>query len=166
MTLPRGVFFSFHYAPDNWRVSQVRNIGAVEGNPIARDNDWQEVVRQGEGAIARWIDNQMVGRSCVVVLIGAQTAQRKWIDYEITKAWEKGKGIVGVHIHNLKDREQRQTYKGTNPFSHLQINRTPLSSIVETYDPPYSDSAFAYRYIADNLGGWIERAISIRANQR
>lgn len=30
----QGVFFySFHYAPDNWRASQVRNIGAVEGKP-------------------------------------------------------------------------------------------------------------------------------------
>lgn len=44
---PRKVFYSFHYKPDNWRASQVRNIGAVEGNKPASDNDWEEVVKGG-----------------------------------------------------------------------------------------------------------------------
>jgi hypothetical protein len=27
----RKVFYSFHYMPDAWRASQVRNMGVVEG---------------------------------------------------------------------------------------------------------------------------------------
>lgn len=42
--MARKCFFSFHYTPDNWRVSQVRNIGAIEGNKPAKDNDWETVV--------------------------------------------------------------------------------------------------------------------------
>lgn len=34
--MARKVFFSFHYQPDNWRVSQVRNIGVIEGNQPGR----------------------------------------------------------------------------------------------------------------------------------
>lgn len=35
--MARRVFYSFHYVPDNWRVSQVRNIGAIEDNKPAKD---------------------------------------------------------------------------------------------------------------------------------
>ena len=44
----------------------------------------------------------MAKRSCVVVLIGEKTAERKWINYEIKKAIELNKGIVGIYIHNLR----------------------------------------------------------------
>ena len=44
--MARRVFYSFHYKPDNWRAAQVRNIGAIEGNNPASDNDW-EAVKKG-----------------------------------------------------------------------------------------------------------------------
>lgn len=50
--MTRRCFYSFHYQPDNWRVSQVRSIGSLEGNPPARDNDWEEVTKGGDAAIA------------------------------------------------------------------------------------------------------------------
>ena len=63
----------------------------------------------------------MAKRSCLVVLVGETTSGRKWIDYEIKKAYELGKGIVGIYIHNLKDRDKKQTTKGSNPFVHFLI---------------------------------------------
>ena len=36
--------------PDNWRASQVRNMGVVEGSPAATDNDWEAVKRGGDAA--------------------------------------------------------------------------------------------------------------------
>ena len=81
--MKRRVFYSFHYKPDNWRASKVRNIGAIEGNQPATDNDWETVKRGGDRAIERWIAGQMRGRSCTVVLVGANTANRKWINREI-----------------------------------------------------------------------------------
>ena len=51
--MARKVFFSFHYQPDNWRVSQVRNIGVIEGNQPAKDNDWETVV----GGVIRKLKN-------------------------------------------------------------------------------------------------------------
>ena len=53
----RRVFFSFHYKPDNWRASEVRNIGKVEGNSPASDNDWETVTEGGEVAIKKWIND-------------------------------------------------------------------------------------------------------------
>ena len=37
--MARKVFFSFHYTNDNWRASQVRNMGVVNGSAVAKDND-------------------------------------------------------------------------------------------------------------------------------
>lgn len=161
--MARQVFYSFHYKPDNWRASQVRNIGKVEGNKVASDNDWEAITKGGESAIQRWIDEQMKGRSCAIVLIGYETAGRKWINYEIEKAWSDGKGILGIYIHALKDREGKGTLKGRNPFTGYTIGGKPMDQVVKAYDPPYADSQNAYGWIADNIEIWIEEAIKIRA---
>lgn len=164
--MARKVFYSFHYIPDNWRASQVRNIGVIEGNAPASDNDWETVKKGGEAAIQKWIDDQLNGRSCAIVLIGAETAGRKWINYEIGKAWNEGKGVLGIHIHNLKNSEGRQSSKGANPFEGFTMDRdkSKLSSIVKTYDPPGYDSASVYAHIKANLSDWVEEAIRIRNN--
>ena len=39
----RQVFFSFRYAYDAWRASQVRNMGKVSDESTFSDNDWEEV---------------------------------------------------------------------------------------------------------------------------
>ena len=160
--MARRAFYSFHYNPDNWRASQVRNMGVIEGNRPASDNDWEEVKRGGDAAIQRWINGQMSGKSVAIVLIGSRTAGRKWIKYEIKKAWEDGKGLLGVYVHNLKDQDEEQSAKGRNPFADFTVNGRRLSAIVEAYDPPYTTSTNVYNYIKDNLADWIETAINIR----
>ena len=72
--MARRAFYSFHYKPDNWRASQVRNMGVVEGNKPASDNDWEKVTNGGDKAIQKWIDGQLSGKSIAIVLIGAKTA--------------------------------------------------------------------------------------------
>ncbi|MBL7996878.1 TIR domain-containing protein [bacterium] len=162
--MARKVFFSFHYKPDNWRASQVRNMGVVEGNKPASDNDWESITGGGSTAIERWINNQMNGTSCSVLLIGENTAGRKWINYEIAKTWNDKKGLVGIYVHNLKDSDGYQSYKGSNPFAALEVNGKNMSSIVKSYSPPYTNSKDVYAYIHDNIADWIEEAIEIRTN--
>ena len=164
--MARRAFYTFHYQPDNWRASQVRNMGVIDGDAPVSDNDWETITRGGDNAIQKWIDNQLQGKSCTIVLIGANTAGRKWIKYEIEKSWNDGKGLLGIFIHNLKNREQMQSGKGRNPFEDFTMKRdqAALSSIVKAYDPPYMASTDVYNYIKSNLGSWIETAISIRAN--
>ena len=158
----RRAFFSFHYTPDNWRAAQVRNIGAVEGNVPVSDNDWETVTRSGEAAVRNWINNQMRGKSCAIVLIGRHASGRKWIKYEIEKAWNDGKGLLGIYIHNLEDRNGEQSGKGANPFYSIFVNGRRLSNIVKDYDPPYKRGKNVYAHIADNISDWVEEAIRIR----
>lgn len=164
--MAKRVFFSFHYVPDAWRVAQIRNAGVVEGNAPVSDNDWQTVTKKGDSAIEQWIHAQLSGRSCAVVMIGGATAGRKWINYEIRKAWNDGKGVVGVHIHNLKNAAGLQAVKGANPFLEFAINdgRTNLASIARVYDPPYVASTSVYDHIRTNLAAWVDEAVRIRSN--
>jgi hypothetical protein len=164
--MARKCFYSFHYKKDNWRVSQVRNIGVVEGNKPATDNDWESITKGGEKKIKEWIDNQMKGRTCTVVLAGSQTADRKWVNYEIKKSWEDGKGVLVVFIHNLKDSSGHQSSKGSNPLYYVKVKinneEKRLSTIAQAYDPDKTDSKKEYEYIQDNIEDWIEEAIKIR----
>jgi len=162
--MARSAFYSFHYKPDNWRAAQVRNMGVVEGNTPATDNDWESITKKGDAAIQSWIDGQLKGRSCSVVLIGANTAGRKWINYEIKASWDANKGLLGVYIHNLQDVLEQQASKGANPFSGFTLKNgtVSLSSVVKAYDPPYTDSKKVYAHIRANLATWIEEAIKIR----
>lgn len=162
--MARRAFYSFHYEPDNWRASQVRNMGVIDGDKPASDNEWETITRGGDAAIQKWIDSQLDGKSVAIVLIGAGTAGRKWINYEIKKAWNDKKGLLGIHIHNLKDNDGNQASKGGDLFFGFTVGGKKLSDIVKTYDPPYYTSNSVYGYIKDNLAGWIETAIEIRAN--
>ena len=133
--MARRAFFSFHYKPDNWRAAKVRNIGAIDGNKPATDNDWETVKKGGDTAIKKWIAEQMSGRSCVIVLVGAKTAGRKWIDYEIEKAWNDGKGLLGIHVNKLTDADGNASAKGANPFSKFSVDGKPLTNFVNCYTP-------------------------------
>jgi hypothetical protein len=161
--MARKVFYSFHYKPDSWRASKIRNIGAIEDNQPASDNAWETVTKGGDSAIEKWIKEQMKGRTCTVVLIGQNTAGRKWIKHEIRESWSLGMGLLGIYIHNLTDNSEEQSKQGANPFDDFNIGGTPLSSIVKTYNPSYTISKNVRNHIAENLEAWIEEAIKIRA---
>lgn len=158
------VFYTFHFMRDAQRVAQVKNMGVVEGQPLLSSNQWEDVKKGGDAAIRAWIDDQMKGKDCVVVLIGSQTAGRKWVKHEIKKAWESGKGLVGIHIHNLKDLSGEQSTKGRNPFDDFTVgsDKATLSSVVKAHDPPYAVSANVYDHIKTNISGWVDEAIKIR----
>ncbi|RYH24344.1 MAG: hypothetical protein EON54_24615, partial [Alcaligenaceae bacterium] len=144
--MARRVFYSFHYVPDAWRVSQVRNIGTVDDNKPASDNDWESVKKGGDTEIKKWINNQLSGRSCAIIMIGENTANRKWINYEIDKAWADGKGVFGIYIHKLKNSSGNASSKGSNPFDYCTVPGTTakLSTKIAVYDPPGVDSKAAY----------------------
>lgn len=162
--MARHVYYSFHYKPDNWRVQQVKNMGAVEGQPLLNSNDWEKVKKNGDRGIEAWIEEQMKGKSCQVVLIGSKTSERRWVKHEIKTAWTKGKGVVGVYVHNLLDQNQFKSAKGRNPFANFTIGKIGMDKIVQAYDPPYSTSTYVYDYIKGNLADWVEEAIKIRSN--
>lgn len=156
----RPVFYSFHFDNDVMRVQQIRNIGVLEGNQPVSANDWETVKRGGDTSIKRWIDNNFKYKQCVIVLVGSDTANRPWVRYEIEKAWNDGKPLFGIHIHNLRCPRTGTCIKGQNPFDKFNFeDGRRLSSVVNCYDPVSYD---AYNNIANNIEGWIDTAIAQR----
>lgn len=156
------VFYSFHFDNDVMRVQQVRNIGSIEGNSPTTPNEWEQLKRTGKVAVERWIDDNMKYKRCIVVLIGSETANREWVGYEIKKAWQDGKALIGIYIHNLKCPRNGVSKKGKNPFDNFTFdNGAKLSSVIPCYDP---DPNNAYNDIATNIGNWIDLAIANKRN--
>jgi hypothetical protein len=158
--MARRVFFSFHYERDAWRAAQVRNSWVTKPDREAAGfwdaADWEEVKKKGEEAINRWIDRQLEGTSVTAVLIGAETSERKYVQYEIRRSHERGNGLLGVYIHKLKNENGKTDNKGENPFSHFYYvepngKKTYLSEIYPIYDW-VNDNGYA------NFGDWVEKA--------
>ena len=154
--MSRHVFYSMHYDGDRSRAELVRKLAGLTPNSEAKPSEWATLTRGGDFMIKRWIEQQLRGRSCLIVLIGAETATRPLVKYEIARAWALNLGVLGVHIHALKDAQGKQTSKGASPFD------PPLAQQVQVYDPPETDSKLAYRYIADHLTKWVEQAVASR----
>ena len=115
-------------------------------------------------AIERWINGQMKYRSCTVVLVGSNTANRKWINYEITESWNQNMGVVGIRIHGLLDHNKNTSRCGENPFDYLPFSYSgkTLSSIVKCYNPQGNNSKERYAWISRHLPNAVEEAIKIR----
>lgn len=158
------VFYSFHYDNDVMRVHQVRNIGVIEGDEPLKLTDWERVWRGGDTAISNWINGQLARADCLVVLIGSDTASRRWVREEIVRAWNAGKGVVGINIHNLNCPNQGTCAKGANPFAAIPIQGTgqTLADHLRVHDPFFID---AYGDIENNIENWVQVAIA-EANRR
>src|SRR5258708_5009781 len=116
--MARKVFFSFHYQRDLWRVNVVRNSGVIDGVAAAGFHDeslWEEAKKRGDDAVKRLINDGLKGTSVTAVLIGAETAKRRYVLYEIEKSIALGNGILGVRINNIKDKDGRTDPPGLIP---------------------------------------------------
>ena len=157
--MARKTFFSFHYKNDVVRANHVRKSNVTKDDINAMgfvdSAEFEEVERQGDAAIKKWIDAQLSGTSVTVVLIGSQTSTRDYVKYELQKSYAKGNGMLGIYIHQCKDFSGKPDVKGSNQFGEIgkDADGKPVY---------FSVSYPCYDWIADdgynNLGKWIEAA--------
>ncbi|HXF00102.1 MAG TPA: TIR domain-containing protein [Solirubrobacterales bacterium] len=162
----RNVFFSFHWNNDVGRAMNVRHssrfvsdenlVGWYDSGvwEAAKTTDRRAI--QGRSAIQRLIDQGLNNTSVVVVLIGSQTAERYWVDYEIRKGWDDGKGVVGVRIHRIRDLDKLTSRPGPSPFDSIRLqDGRNLGQLVRVYDWVQHEGRA-------NLGSWVEEAAVAR----
>lgn len=68
--MAKSVFYSFHYERDVNRIQLVRQINALEGQPLLNGQAWEQVRRKGTQAIKDWIQKEMLYKSAVIGLFG------------------------------------------------------------------------------------------------
>ena len=127
----------------NDRVNVVRNSGQIEGVSAAGFYDaslWEEAKKKGDAALKKLIDSGLESTTVTAVLIGAETANRECVAYELERSVARGNGILGIMINNIKDKNGR-----TDPSG-------PVPPVLTKIGAPI----YAWEY--GKLGEWIEKA--------
>jgi len=154
--MARKVFFSFYHEGDVLRIGQIRNSGltklGIESAGFIDKADWESIELRGKGAVQTWINEQLKGTSVTVVLIGTDTADREWVEYEIKESFKRGNGLIGIFIHNVKDLNGKTSKKGKNPITKYRVRN------IKTYDW-VRDEGYG------NFSQWVENAYK-QAEQR
>lgn len=171
LPLARRVFFSYHFQRDAWRANQVRHSWVPHPDREAAGffdaAEQEEVKRQSEESIKRWIDRQLQNTSITAVLIGEETAGRPYVQYEIEKSVERGNGLLGIRIDSLKNKRGKRGTWGENPLDHYYVDKgsgeVPLSNIFPTYQWKEDRGR---KYMSDWVEEAAESASEIPASKR
>lgn len=143
----RNVYFAFHYTKDIFRVNQVRNSGLLFGANSVGFSDrslWEKAKTKGRAALERMILNGLEGTSATVVLIGEETADREWVQFEIEESYERNNALVGVRIHHLIGHDKKPSRRGRVPDLLKQIG----APVYDWNSEPHA------------LGDWVDDAIA------
>lgn len=96
--MPKSVFVSYDYA-DRAYLAQIRNwanqnlLGAVTITGETEDH------RQGgAGAIRNHISPKLTGAAAVLVLVGDNSHNRPWVDYEVNHALSAHKLVIPARL--------------------------------------------------------------------
>lgn len=156
--MAKTVFYSFHYDRDVHRVQLIRNINALEGQPVLNSQEWEKIRRGGTDAIQKWIDGQMAYKRVVIVLIGKETAGRPWVKYEIEKAWYDRRPLLGIRIHGLSSMGTADTIGG-NPFTHAGIAGVPIFDPTVVTRQNKIDTQATYAELVRNIEAWSSQGV-------
>jgi hypothetical protein len=99
-------------------VNQIRSIPNIVGTAAAGFQDaslWEESKAKGDAEVKKLIDGALKNTSVTVVFVGAETAGRKFINYEIEDSIERGNGLVGIQINQLKNESGETDAVGKTP---------------------------------------------------
>lgn len=156
--MPERVFFSFDFSEDLWRASVVRNRWVADPAQ-ASGGLWSPEFTAGpppgRAALDRFVDEQVEAADVTAVLIGARTASCDHVLYAIRRSAELGRGMLGIHVDQCRNRYGSTCARGRNPFDRVTVYR-------EGREESMADSILTYDWIADdgyrNLRDWIHEA--------
>lgn len=116
--------------------------------------EFEKLKRTGDRAIKNWIDEQLQGTSATVVLIGAETLNRPYVQYEICQSINKGNALIGVYVNNLKDLSGNTSTACNRHACIGYNNNNPIyfDNVAPIYDYYYDDGY-------NNLNHWVELAV-------
>jgi hypothetical protein len=135
--MARYTFFSFCYEDvKNFRVNVVRNSWIANNmqDTFVDGSIWEKEKSKGSTVIKKLIEDGLKKTSVTTVLIGTETAERRWVKYEIVKSFDRGNGLLGIHINRIKSKEQQISAKGLNPFDRLGFHVSEDGKKIRFYE--------------------------------
>ena len=114
------VFFSFYYTADHVRARRVMQdfIGHpdTDATGLIPAEELADMAQAGLPAIYAWIEREVSAADAIVVLIGAQTRGRHFVEYELACAQRLQKPLIGVAVNALEDADGRAAGPGDSPL--------------------------------------------------
>lgn len=135
--MPRFSFFSFCYEDvKNFKVNVVRKSWLLKNSEdtFIDGSIWEKEKSKGVSVIKKLIEEGLKKTSATTVLIGDETANRRWVKYEIIKSFEKGNGILGVHINRIRGKDQSISARGLNPLDRLAFQISEDGKKIRFYE--------------------------------
>ncbi len=123
--LARYIFFSFSYEDvANFKVNVVRNSWLLNNreDTFIDGSIWETQKTKNPNIIKKLIDDGMHRTSVTAILIGENTANRRWVNYELVKSFERGNGILAININRIRGKNQYISAKGQNPLDRLAFS--------------------------------------------
>ena len=143
----RRIFVSYHHGVDQayydeWTRFFHDQYDAVFDNSLERRIDSDDV----QYVIQRIRDTFIASTSCTIVLLGAQTPQRKYVDWEIKATLDKEHGLVGIVL----------------PTCQLSSSGGPIcpTRFVQDYASGHARLGYRHSLTVDVLKQLIESAVA------
>lgn len=95
----RKVFVSYHHGGDQAYYDEFSRFFHDQYEAV-RDNSLERIIQSDDTEyVMRQIREQYItGTSCTIVLIGAKSHERKYLDWEIKATLDKCHGLVGIAL--------------------------------------------------------------------
>ena len=123
--MARYIFFSFSYEDvTNFKVNVVRYSWLLNNreDTFIDGSIWETQKTKNPNVIKKLIDDGMHRTSVTAILIGENTANRRWVNYEVVKSFERGNGILAININRIRGKYQAISAKGQNPLNRLSFH--------------------------------------------
>lgn len=118
--------FLFHYKPDVTRAWVVRNSWVTKLVQGERDDAgffdssvFEAAQRESDEALQRFLREGLKNTTVTCVLVGSETALRRWVRYEIFQSFMRGNGLLAVRVHSIPGFNKLTGAEGFNPFSSV-----------------------------------------------
>ncbi|MGO4486662.1 TIR domain-containing protein [Rhizobium pisi] len=147
----RHVFISHHHADDE-HVDRLSNMLARQGYEIRNSSIRAKPSNQArldrgmvkDETIRRLLRRKMSWASTVIVLIGKETHARPWVNWEIQKANQLGKRIVGVFARGATDADIPPAFDKYGS-ALVNWNSNSVMDAIEGKDNPFESAGGGQR---------------------
>lgn len=121
--MARSVYFAFDFEDVKaFRANVVRNSWVMNKYKFKDSSIWEESKEKSVSKIKELINKSLIGTSVTCVLVGSETYSRRYVRYEIIKSFSTKKGLLGVGINWIKDKNGNIKFlPGENPFKYLKL---------------------------------------------
>jgi hypothetical protein len=101
--IKRRVFVSYHHRGDQWYYNEFSRMFS-DTFEVFQDTSLEREFDSDNHDYVRWAiaQNHITGSSCTIVLCGAETHARKYVDWEIKATLDRSHGLIGVRLPTLQ----------------------------------------------------------------